>query len=87
MPALETDLNTEILKSLDEVFNEHCEWKECDVPRTHLLACPKCPALENLCEAHTTMIKASPPRERIFFDKSCRHLVPAVACGKIRVSN
>lgn len=89
MPTLEKDLdlNLEILEHLDDEFNEICEWGECEETRTHLLACPKCPALENLCEAHTNMIKAAAPRERIIFNRSCNHLVPTIACGKIRVSN
>ena len=81
------DESLETILHLEETFNEVCEFRECKAERTHLLACPKCPALENLCEAHTNMIKAAGPRERIMFDRTCNHNVPMVACGKIRVGN
>ena len=89
MKTLEQDLstNTEILENLDEEFNEICEWGECEETRTHLLACPRCPALENLCEQHTNMAKAASTRDRVIFNRSCNHSVPMVACGKIRVKN
>lgn len=87
MKTLDNDLNTsiEVLENLDEEFNEICEWQECEQTRTHLLACPKCPALENLCEAHADMAKLATPRDRVVFNRSCNHSVPMVACGKIRV--
>lgn len=75
------------LKHLENDFSEACQWEDCEERRTHLLACPKCPGLENLCEAHANMIKQAPPRQRIIFDQSCFHNVPMISCGKIRVSN
>lgn len=83
------DLSTSerILTTLDDEFTEECEYNECGEPRTHLLACPKCPATENMCEAHAAAAKKAPPRERVIFNFSCLHNVPMMSCGKIRISN
>ncbi len=85
----QTDIDLEKLNEtliiLDDEFSEVCEYDECKEPRTHLLACPRCPAVENICESHATMAKKAPPRQRVVFDRSCFHNVPMISCGKIRV--
>ena len=80
-----SDTTEKVLELFDEEFNEICEYGECKEQRTHLLACPICPAVENLCESHAQMAKKALPKERIYFDKSCLHNVPLMSCGKIRV--
>ena len=86
----QTDIDLEKLNEtliiLDDEFSEICEYDECKEPRTHLLACPRCPAVENICESHATMAKKAPPRQRVVFNRSCFHNVPMISCGKIRVS-
>lgn len=72
---------------LEHEFDEKCDWNNCEQERTHLLACPKCPATENMCEPHTEAAKAADIRERVIFNRTCNHNVPIVACGKIRVSH
>jgi hypothetical protein len=81
------DSREKVLEDFGEEFNEICEYGECKEERTHLLACPICPAVENLCESHAEMAKNALPKERIYFDKSCLHHVPLMSCGKIRVRN
>ena len=87
----QTDLDVEKLNEtliiLDDEFSEVCEYDDCKEPRTHLLACPRCPAVENICESHATMAKTAPPRQRVVFNRSCFHNVPMISCGKIRVKN
>lgn len=85
--ASDTETHIDVFSELEDSFNEICEWAECEEERTHLLACPKCPAVENLCEQHAMMMKAAPPRQRVIFNRTCNHNVPMVACGKIRVKN
>lgn len=89
MQTVESNLDTtiKIFEAFEESFDEECQWRDCQEQRTHLLACPKCPATENLCESHTEMVKKAKPRERIVFDCSCFHNVPTISCGKIRISN
>ena len=88
---LTTDLTTEKVNEtivvLEDEFNEICEYNNCKEVRTHLLACPRCPALENICESHAKMAKQAKPRERIIFNCSCWHNVPLISCGKIRIKN
>ena len=88
---LTTDLTpdkvNETIVVLEDEFNEICEYNNCKEVRTHLLACPRCPALENICEAHAQMAKQAKPRERIIFNCSCWHNVPLISCGKIRIKN
>ena len=79
------DSSEKVLEAFNDEFNELCEYVDCKEERTHLLACPICPAVENLCESHAEMAKKAPPKERIYFDKSCFHNVPLMSCGKIRV--
>lgn len=74
------------LNVLEDEFSEICEYDDCKQVRTHLLVCPRCPAVENICEEHATKAKAAPPRERVIFNRTCFHNVPMVSCGKIRVN-
>ena len=84
--AVDLEKLNETLTILEDEFSEICEYDNCEEVRTHLLACPRCPAVENICESHAAMAKKAPPRERVIFNRSCFHNVPMISCGKIRVS-
>ena len=79
-------LDEDILELLDQEFEEGCDYPNCSLERTHLLTCPQCPAVENMCEPHSIAAKLAKPFDRVVFNRTCQHTVRMVDCGKIRVA-
>ena len=81
----DTLLDEELLILLNLEFDEFCQYHECREPRTHLLTCPRCPGVENLCEEHANYMKNAPFDRKIYLTASCNHHVFMRHCGKIRI--
>jgi hypothetical protein len=63
-------------------FNVNCDYMECLGAATHRLICPVCSLFEFMCDPHTKDAKAAKRGSWIVFDKSCKHRVDMVDCGK-----
>jgi hypothetical protein len=71
---------TSLISHLD--FGVTCDYVSCDDTATHRLICPECSLFEFMCDPHAQAAKQAKKGSWIVFDKSCKHRVDMVDCGK-----
>lgn len=80
MSGTNTEDKTSSIEHLD--FGVTCDYMNCDGLATHRLICTECALFEFMCDPHTKDAKAAKRGSWIVFDKSCKHRVDMVDCGK-----